>query len=80
MSDGARTVIEHFNEIVRPDGGSVELIAVEGETLRVAYAPGTNEQCATCVISPTDLGDMLREALAMHDPGIKQVDVETRLD
>jgi hypothetical protein len=77
MSIGARFVIEQFNEIVRPDGGSLRLLAVDGPTLRVAYAPGVNEQCESCVIGAEDLADMLREALRQHDPSIAHVVVET---
>ena len=75
MSEGVRLVVEQFQEIVRPDGGSVELLAVEGETLRVAYRPGHNEQCAACVISAENLRDMLLDVLPQHDPSIRRVEV-----
>ena len=68
-------LVQEFGEIVRPDGGSLELLSVEGETLRVAYRPGHNEQCATCVISPENLRDMLLDVLPQHDPSIRQVEV-----
>jgi hypothetical protein len=77
MSAGVRFVVEQFNEIVRPDGGSLRLVAVEGPTLRVAYEPGVNEECESCVIGAEDLADMLREALRQHDPSIAQVVVES---
>jgi Fe-S cluster biogenesis protein NfuA len=75
VSDAVERVLREFGEIVRPDGGSVELIAVEGETLRVAYRPGHNEQCASCVISPENLRDMLLDVLPQHDPSIRRVEV-----
>ena len=77
MSAGARLVIEQFAEIVRPDGGSLELLAVEGDLLRVAYQPGQNEQCESCVLGPDELGEMLRAAVAEHDPSITRISVET---
>ena len=75
MSEAVERVLKEFGEIVRPDGGSLELIAVEGETLRIAYRPGHNEQCASCVISPENLRDMLLDVLPQHDPSIRRVEV-----
>jgi Fe-S cluster biogenesis protein NfuA len=68
-------VVEQFKEIVRPDGGAVELLGVKGDTLRVAYRPGHNERCAECVISPENLRDMLLDVLPQHDPSIRKVEV-----
>ena len=75
MAEGAALVVEHFDEIVRPDGGTVRLLAREGDTLRVGYRPGTNEACETCVISPEQLAEMMRDLLRDHDPGIRTVEV-----
>jgi hypothetical protein len=59
-------VIEAFDEIVRPEGGSVSFIALDGGKLRVAYVAGVNEECPTCVMEPDALGlmmlDMLRDS------------------
>lgn len=77
MSTGAQLVVDHFCEIVRPDGGEVRFLAVEGEVLRVAYRPGHNERCETCVMGPDELGAMMQAAVADHDPSIKRVSVET---
>lgn len=77
MSTGAQLVVEQFAEIVRPDGGRLELLAVEGDLLRVTYQPGHNEQCATCVMGADELGEMLRAAVAEHDPSITRISVET---
>ena len=75
MSEGVKLVVEQFQEIVRPDGGRVELLGVEGDLLRVAYQPGRNDQCASCVISPENLRDMLLDVLPQHDPAIRRVEV-----
>ena len=66
MADGAPLVVEHFDEIVR--------------TLRVGYRPGTNEACETCVISPEQLAEMLRDLLRDHDPAIRKVEVDALPD
>ena len=76
MAEGAELVVEHFDEIVKPDGGSVRLLAREGTTLRVGYAPGSNEECETCVITADQLAEMMRDLLRDHAPEIEQVDIE----
>ena len=76
MSSGAELVVEHFDTIVKPDGGSVRLIARDGSRLRVAYQPGTNEQCATCVIPTEQLAEMMRELVREQDPTIDEIIVE----
>lgn len=73
--EGAALVVAHFDEIVKPDGGSVRLVSREGTTLRVAYAPGVNEECATCVIPADQLGAMMLDLLRDHAPGIEHVEV-----
>ncbi len=67
LDAGILRVIEAFDEIVRPEGGHVSFIALDGRKLRVAYVLGVNEACPTCVMEPDALGlmmhDMLRDAL-----------------
>lgn len=69
-------VIETFDEIVKPDGGHVELVAVDGATLRVGYSKGVNEQCVECVMEPDALAGMMKDMLADHAPEIDEVVVE----
>ena len=76
MAEGAALVIEHFDEIVKPDGGAVRLLARDGEVLRVGYTPGVNEECATCVLSAAELAEMMRDLLRDHDPGVNEVLIE----
>jgi len=69
-------VIAHFDEIVRPDGGSVRLLAREGGRLRVAYRPGVSEACATCVIPGAELAELMKGLVREHDASITDVVVE----
>lgn len=69
-------VIEAFDEIVRPEGGSVSFVAVEGGKLRVAYAAGVNEACPTCVMEPDALGLMMHDMLREQAPEIEEVVVD----
>ncbi|MEE9284508.1 MAG: hypothetical protein V3V35_02145 [Dehalococcoidia bacterium] len=77
MSAGARMVVEHFSRMVAPDGGVIELLGIEANTLRVRYTPGVNEECPTCVVDPLDLRELMKEALELHDPSITKVELET---
>lgn len=79
LDAGIVRVIEAFDEIVRPEGGSVSFIALEGGKLRVAYVAGVNEECPTCVMEPDALGimmyDMLRDTRRdSQRDGAQQID------
>ena len=75
MSEGARQVVEQFNEIVKPEGGSVTLLSNEEGVLRVRYVPGVNEECAECVMEPKALGAMMKDMVVTLDPDISSVEV-----
>ena len=76
MSEGARQVVEQFNEIVKPEGGSVTLVSTDAGVLRVRYIPGVNEECADCVMEPDALAGMMKDMLITLDPAIKEVRVD----
>ncbi|MBY0400633.1 NifU family protein [Myxococcota bacterium] len=69
-------VVEAFDGIVAPDGGHVTFVAVEGARLRVAYAPGVNADCPTCVMEPDALGQMMHDMLRDQAAGIEAVVVD----
>jgi len=81
LDAGIVRVIEAFDEIVRPEGGSVSFIALDGGKLRVAYVAGVNEECPTCIMEPDALGlmmlDMLRDSLHHGGKQIEEVVVHT---
>ncbi len=81
LDAGILRVIEAFDEIVRPEGGHVSFLALEGGKLRVAYVAGVNEECPTCVMEPDALGlmmhDMLRDTLQDGALQIEEVVVHT---
>ncbi len=81
LDAGILRVIEAFDEIVRPEGGHVSFIALDGRKLRVAYVLGVNEACPTCVMEPDALGlmmhDMLRDTLQDGALQIEEVVVHT---
>ena len=75
MSEGARQVVEQFNEIVKPEGGSISLVSTEQGVLRVRYVPGVNEECAECVMEPDALAAMMKDMVVTLDPNISEVEV-----
>ncbi len=69
-------VVAAFDEIVKPDGGSVALLGIDEDVLRVAYAKGVNEQCIECIMEPDALAGMMKDMLADQAPEIRDVAVE----
>ena len=76
MSESTRQVVEQFNEIVKPEGGSITLLSDANGVLRVRYVPGVNEECAECVMDPDALGAMMKDMIITLDPSITAVEVE----
>jgi Fe-S cluster biogenesis protein NfuA len=77
MSQRAQMVVDQFRKMVEPDGGELEMLGIEGGTVRVRYMPGHNEECETCVFIPEDLRDLMKEAMQRQDPSILEVVMET---
>lgn len=75
-SPGVHAVIEAFNEIVQPDGGSIRLLRVVESQLRVAYSKGVNDQCVECIMEPDALAAMMKDMLNDQAPEIAEVSVE----
>ncbi|MFK7895802.1 MAG: NifU family protein [Myxococcota bacterium] len=73
VNPAVQAVIEAFDEIVKPDGGSVSLLRIEGDQLSVAYAKGVNEQCVECIMEPNALAGMMKDMLADQAPEIRDV-------
>ncbi len=81
MSAGDETVVDQvvsqFNEIVKPDGGSVSFISADDGVLRIRYAPGKNDECETCVMTPDALAGMMKDMVMTLDPSIKDVEIQS---
>ena len=68
-------VIETFRRIVGADGGVLELLGSAADVVSIRYVPGRNEQCASCVLTPTDLQLLLEEAIQRQAPEVRSVEV-----
>lgn len=77
MTQQLESVVEQFKRIVEPDGGKLEVVGVEGDTLTINYTPGHNPDCEACVIEPDDLRELIGEAVKRHDPAITTIDIVT---
>jgi hypothetical protein len=66
----AEQLVRQFDRMVRRDGGSLALVAVEGSCIIVAYEPGVASECAAdvCVMPHQELQALMSETLARRDP------------
>jgi hypothetical protein len=69
----AQSLVTRFDRMVRSDGGSVRLIGVEGDTVRIGYKPGVDPEChdGVCVLPEMELQAMMAEVLAAQAPALK---------
>ena len=70
-----RNVIETFRRMLATDGGVLDLMQSDADVVSVRYVPGHNEQCASCVLTPTDLQLLLEEAIHDQVPEVRSVRV-----
>jgi hypothetical protein len=71
----AETIVQQFDRMVRRDGGSVQLLGVDGDVVRVGYHPGVDPNCDgdACVMPHAELQDLMGETLARRDPALRLV-------
>jgi hypothetical protein len=71
----AETLVRQFDQMVQRDGGSLQLLGVEGGVVRVGYHPGVDPTCedGACVMPQVELQDLMGETLARRDPDLSVV-------
>jgi hypothetical protein len=71
----ARSLVRQFDQMVKRDGSTVELVGVDGGVVRVAYRPGVDPTCedGACVMPHLELQDLMGETLARRDPDLRVV-------
>ena len=69
----ASSLVARFDRMVRRDGGSVRLLAIEGPLLRLGYRPGTDPECedGVCILPEKELQQMIAEVLAAQAPDLR---------
>ena len=68
-------VVAEVSSPLAADGGSTTLLDVEDGVAKVMYRQGHNEECPECIMSAADMREYLIEALAVHTPYIKDVEL-----
>lgn len=71
----ADTLVAQFEHMAHRDGGTLEVVDVEGSTIRVAYRPGVDPDCedGACVLPGADLRSLMAETLRRRDPSLELV-------
>jgi hypothetical protein len=71
----AETLVRQFEQMVKRDGSTLELLGVDGDVVRVAYHPGVDPECedGACVMPHVELQDLMSETLARRDPSLRVV-------
>ena len=69
----ASSLVARFDRMVRRDGGSVRLLAIEGPLLRLGYKPGADPECenGVCILPERELQAMIAEVLAAQAPELR---------
>ncbi len=73
MDEKVDEVLDLFRQILKADGGDLELVSVEGGAARIHYLPGHNQECPECVLAPESLEAMIKESMQVHAPHISEV-------
>lgn len=66
----AETLVSQFDRMVRRDGGSLTLLGVEGDLIRVGYRLGHDPTCdsGVCIMPHIELQQLMAETLARREP------------
>jgi len=75
MSTDVAALVAQFDRMVQRDGGSLQLLSVDGAVIKVGYRPGIDPECAdgVCVMPHLELQQLMSETLARRDPSLKVV-------
>jgi hypothetical protein len=71
----ADRLVNEFSRLVSREGGSLSLLGVEGEVIRVRYRPGVDSSCDSdaCVLPQQELQQLMGETLNRRAPGMSIV-------
>ena len=68
-------VLEQIQAMVASEGGTLSEPALDGNSLKVTYTPGVNEECPECVPTHDMVVQFLTASLGIHAPGITEIEV-----
>ena len=70
-----KTVMDNIGVMVATEGGSLELLDLSDDTMKVKYIAGTNEECPECVPMTDAVYQFMRASLDVHAPRITTLEV-----
>lgn len=73
--DVAETLVAQFAQMVRRDGGSIRLLSVDRDEIRVGYQMGGDAVCenGACVLPHIELQALMNETLNRRAPAMRVV-------
>ncbi len=69
------SVIDNIGIMVASEGGSLELLELTDDYMKVKYNAGTNEDCPECVPMTDAVYQFMRASLDIHAPRIATLEV-----
>ncbi len=72
---GIRTVIDSIGTMVASEGGSLELLELTDDYMKIKYIAGVNEECPECVPMTDAVYQFMRASLDIHAPHIATLEV-----
>lgn len=70
-----KTVMDNIGVMVATEGGSLELLELSDDAMKVKYNAGTNEECPECVPMTDAVYQFIRASLDVHAPRITTLEV-----
>jgi|TARA_B100000315_G_C14317250_1_gene469112 hypothetical protein len=68
-------VLEQIETMVASEGGTLDVISLEGSKLSIKYTPGVNEECPECVPTHDMVTQFLTASMEIHAPHIQDIEV-----
>ena len=72
---GVQTVLENMETMVASEGGTLNFISLDGDTLSVEYIKGINEECPECVPDHDMVKMMIENSLTIYAPHVSLSDL-----
>jgi hypothetical protein len=71
----AESLVAQFGRMVQRDGGSLELLGIEGNVITVGYKLGADPSCddGVCVLPDAELQALMSETAQRRDPSLQVV-------
>lgn len=70
-----KRVLGEIDAMLSPDGGSCELVSLDGEVAKVRYVKGHNDRCIECVMPPDEFRLYLLDVLQERVKTIGDVEI-----